>query len=158
MRDRKAFSLFEMLIAVLILGALAVIAIPRITNASKSAKDRICKTNVDLMNRQIELYHLSTGSWPQQLADVTGNAAYFPDGPPECPLGWDYEIDDNYRVIDHYDHTQQAQAGDGGDGGDSQDSQGGGDGGSGGSQGGDDGGSQSGGHRRGGWRWWWGWW
>jgi prepilin-type N-terminal cleavage/methylation domain-containing protein len=136
MRDRKAFSLVEMLVVVLIIGAIAVIAIPRITNTSKSAKDRICKTNVDLMNRQIELYHLASDSWPQKLKDVTENLTYFPDGPPECPLGWDYKINsENYRVIDHGDHTQEAQ---GGDGGDSHHD------------------SHDGGRR--GWRSWWRWW
>jgi general secretion pathway protein G len=107
-----AFTLVEMLIVVLILGALAAIAIPRITNASKSAKDSACKTNVDLMNRQIELYNFSTGSWPQQLTDVTGDTDYFPDGPPECPVGWDYEMDnDTHRVIGHGDHTQSQGGG-----------------------------------------------
>jgi prepilin-type N-terminal cleavage/methylation domain-containing protein len=112
MRDRKAFTLVEMLIVVLILGALAVIAIPRISNASKAAKDRVCRTNVDLMNRQIELYHFNTGSWPQKLTDVTKNPDYFPDGPPECPFEWDYKMgEDNYRVVGHGDHSQEEQHG-----------------------------------------------
>ena len=135
MRGKKAFTLVEMLIVVLILGAISVIAIPRITNASKAAKDRACKTNVDIINRQIELFHLNTGSWPQQLADVTENTDYFPDGPPECPFGWEYEMSqDNHRVIKHGDHSDEVQ------GGDDDDSRG----------------SRRG--RRGGWRSWWRWW
>ncbi len=125
MRGTKAFTLVEMLIVVLILGAVAAIAIPRITNASKAAKDRACKTNVDIMNRQIELFHLNTGSWPQQLADVTGNTDYFPDGPPECPFGWEYEMSqDNYRVIKHGDHSDEVRDGEGSQNGDDDDSQG----------------------------------
>lgn len=100
------FTFVEMLVVVLILGALAAIAIPRVTNASKAAKDRTCQTNIDLMNRQIELYHFAAGVWPQRLSDVTGNADYFPDGPPECPFQRSYEMSSsNYHVIEHGDHT-----------------------------------------------------
>src|SRR4030042_3703072 len=144
MRKIKAFTFVEILIVVLILGALAVIALPRITNASKAAKDRICRTNIDLINKQVELFHLNMDSWPQHLTDVTGNTDYFPDGPPECPFGWDYEIDSSsYHVIDHGDHTQEAQSGGGGG---SAGGSGGSDGGSGGSDGGSggSGGSQGG--------------
>lgn len=102
---------------------MAVIAIPRISNTTKATKDRACRTNVDLMNRQIELYHTITGSWPQQLTDVTEDSDYFPDGPPECPFDWEYRMgNDNYRVIEHGDHSVEAQS-DGGD--DDDDSQGG---------------------------------
>ncbi len=113
MGERKAFTLVELLIVVLILGALAVIAVPRIVGASKSAKINACKTNVSLMNRQIELYHEVTGSWPQQLTDVTENTDYFPDGAPECPFGWVYRMrrpgmmGNTYRVIEH-DHSVQS--------------------------------------------------
>ncbi|NQT02349.1 MAG: prepilin-type N-terminal cleavage/methylation domain-containing protein [Planctomycetes bacterium] len=112
MRPEKiqAFTLVELMIVVLILGALAAIAIPRITGGAQTARVNACKSNVDVMNRQIELYYANTGSWPLNLGEVTNDPNYFPDGPPECPFGKKYWMGQfgilagKYRVIEHL-HT-----------------------------------------------------
>jgi prepilin-type N-terminal cleavage/methylation domain-containing protein len=97
---RPSFSLVELLIAVLILGALAAIAIPRITENSYTANVSICKNNIQIINNQIELYHIHTGSWPAKLKDdIIENTDYFPDGPPECPFDKQYNMDkDTHRI------------------------------------------------------------
>lgn len=102
-RNRKAFTLVELLIVVLILGALAAIAIPRISQSATTAKANACKTNVDLVNTQIEMYRANTGSWPSALTDVTENTDYFPDEAPACPFGgtFTYTMGANNRVADH---------------------------------------------------------
>ena len=86
MRGKKGFSLVELMIVVLILGALAAIAIPRIVGGSATAKANACATNIDLLNSQLELYNANTGGYPANLSTLTGNTAYFPDGAPVCPV------------------------------------------------------------------------
>ena len=86
MKARKGLTLVELMIVVLILGALAAIAIPRIVGGSTAAKANACKTNVDLIKSQIELYYANTGSWPANLQVITQDPAYFPDGEPTCPV------------------------------------------------------------------------
>ena len=72
----------------LILGALASIAIPRITASVYNAKENACASNIDIMNSQIELWALENdGVYPTDLDTITGDPGYFPDGEPECPLG-----------------------------------------------------------------------
>ena len=102
-RNRRGVTLVELLIVVLILAALAAIAIPRIIGGSTTAKTNACKTNVDLINSQIEMYKANTDSWPDALTDVTVNTDYFPDGEPACPFGTAYTMSANYRVADHND-------------------------------------------------------
>ena len=58
----RGFTLVEFMIVVLILGALAVIAIPRIMAGTSTAKANTYGTDTDLINRQIELYYANTGS------------------------------------------------------------------------------------------------
>ena len=86
MRKRRGFTLVELMIVVLILGALAAIAVPRIMGGAATAKANGCKTNIDLINSQIELYYSIEGGWPADLEVVTKDTDYFPDGEPVCPV------------------------------------------------------------------------
>jgi len=101
---RKGLTLVELLIVVIILGALAAIAIPRITTSTATAKANACATNIDIMNSQIELYRADTGSYPSTLATLTGDANYFPDGAPVCPSGGTYTMTSNRVSCDYSGH------------------------------------------------------
>jgi prepilin-type N-terminal cleavage/methylation domain-containing protein len=99
MRSRKGFTLVELLIVVLILGALTAIAIPRITASATNAKTSACATNIEIMNSQIELYAANNdGTYPATLAEITGDDDYFPDGAPACPLGGTYTMGADHKV------------------------------------------------------------
>jgi competence protein ComGC len=98
MNARKGFTLIELLIVVLILGALAMIAVPRIVESAGTAKINACATNVSLMNAQIELWSARhDGSYPT-LNGITTDPNYFPEGLPVCPKGGTYSLGSNNRV------------------------------------------------------------
>jgi type II secretion system protein G len=102
MRSRKGLTLIELLIVVIILGALAAIAIPRITTSATTAKQNACTTNVDTLNTSIEMYKMDTGSYPVALTNVTGDPNYFPSGAPACPFGTVYDYSGTtHRVTVH---------------------------------------------------------
>ena len=95
------FTLVELMVVVLILGALAFVAVPRLSVSSTTAKTNACKTNVNLLNSQAELMFSTTRSWPADLAALTENTAFFPDGPPTCPYGEVYVYGTNHRIAEH---------------------------------------------------------
>ena len=104
MSQRKGFTLVELLIVVLIIGALAAIAIPRIGASASNARANACATNVDSINSQIELFMANTGAWPAALTDVTEDTDYFPDGAPTCPFGTAYVLNGSTHRVDAHSH------------------------------------------------------
>jgi general secretion pathway protein G len=102
MQNKRAFTLVELLVVVMILGALAAIAVPRMLSGATNAKINACKTNVDMINSQIELYYANEAKWPPALTDVTTDPNYFPEGEPKCQLDTAYEYNTTtHRVPDH---------------------------------------------------------
>lgn len=98
-QHRKGVTLVTLLIVIVILGALAAIAIPRIITSSNTAKSNACATNINTINTQIELYYVNNDAWPTDINDVTASTAYFPDGEPTCPSGGTYTMDDTLHRV-----------------------------------------------------------
>jgi prepilin-type N-terminal cleavage/methylation domain-containing protein len=87
MRHRKGVTLIELLLVIVILGALVAIALPRMRQSAQNARANACATNIEIMNTQIELYAGDNdGTYPANLQVITGDPNMFPDGPPTCPI------------------------------------------------------------------------
>jgi prepilin-type N-terminal cleavage/methylation domain-containing protein len=85
-RRKHAFTLVELMVVVLILGALAFVAIPRIGQSVDNAKKRACEANIYMINQAIDKYYLANGVFPATQMVVKRDKNYFPDGPPLCPV------------------------------------------------------------------------
>lgn len=82
---RRAFSLIELVIVIVIVGILAAIAIPRFTNAGESTTDAAVAADLDTLRKAIDLYHGEhLGKYPDlarvgeqltQYSDVHGNVS-----------------------------------------------------------------------------------
>ena len=102
MYNKKGFTLVELLIVVLILGALAAIAIPRFIVGSQNANENACACNVEILNTQVEIWAAINGSYPADLSVLTSDKTYFPRGAPACPLDGTYSLNaDDVAVCSH---------------------------------------------------------
>ena len=96
---RTALSLLEMLAVVVLLGIVALVAIPRINFTSTAAKENACFHNKAEINTAVERYRWDIGSLPADVGDLD-DPAYFPDGVPVCPVsGNPYTLDDTTKRV-----------------------------------------------------------
>lgn len=71
-RFKKAFTLVEILIVVVILGILAAIVIPQFTKASEDAQIGNVKTQLSTIQRMVELYRVrNNGQYPFSASQLT---------------------------------------------------------------------------------------
>jgi len=84
-RHPGGFSLLELLAVVVILGIIAAIVVPRVSNSSKTAKQNTKHHTISALNSSIEQFYTETGNWPTNLSELVPN--YLPDGVPAPPDG-----------------------------------------------------------------------
>lgn len=61
---RRAFTLVEILIVVVILGILAAIVTPQFATATQDSRAGSIKSQLGTLQRQIELFHAKNSIWP----------------------------------------------------------------------------------------------
>jgi general secretion pathway protein G len=74
--DRKrAFTLVELLIVIIIIAVLAAIAIPKFSNSSQRSKESALRAELSLLRNAVELFKTDTGAFPATLAALEATAA-----------------------------------------------------------------------------------
>ena len=106
---KKGFTLVEVLLVVVILGLLAMVAIPRFVQSGTTAKENACQANVSLLNSQIELYAVThDNAYPADQAEfgtlILNNRNLFPDGAPECPYEDTYQYSAATKRVTAHSH------------------------------------------------------
>lgn len=65
MLSRSAFTLVEIMLVVIIIGALAAMIIPRLSGRGEEAKAKVAKSDIDAnLATALKLYELDNGSFP----------------------------------------------------------------------------------------------
>lgn len=83
-RGYKGFTLVELVVVLVILGVLVALAVPRFTASASKAKETTFCSNVRTIKSQLELYKMTTGSYPTTASFVDSfleNENYFESAP-----------------------------------------------------------------------------
>ena len=97
-KDQKGFTLIEVMLVVIIIGIIAIIALPKLLVTRTEAAEKSCKSNLQAIRTQLEQYQWINGEYPGHVVDpaVTTVALflampkYFPPDSSisgYCPLG-----------------------------------------------------------------------
>ncbi len=64
-KNKKGFTLIELVIVVAILGVLALLVVPNVTNRVSEAKETVLEANIKVINNAIKLYYAIEGKYPR---------------------------------------------------------------------------------------------
>lgn len=79
---KKAFSLMELMVVIIILGLLAAFVLPNLTGKSEEAKDKIVCIQMKSIAQTLKMFKLDTSSYPQteEGLNILIEKKYFEDG------------------------------------------------------------------------------
>ncbi|MEO9599808.1 type II secretion system major pseudopilin GspG [Parasphingorhabdus sp.] len=64
LQRENGFTLMEMLVVLVVIGLIAAVAIPQITNLLGSAKSKAVKIQLDTLSASLRYFELDTGAFP----------------------------------------------------------------------------------------------
>ena len=103
-RNQYGFTLGELLIVGVILVAVAFILVPRVGSTANGSKIQVCRTNVKIINSQVERFFANEGRWPASWGSFQNRPLYFDENPPECPFGSNYTMSNETHRAAYHKH------------------------------------------------------
>jgi type IV pilus assembly protein PilA len=92
LQSKKGFTLIELVVVIVILGILAMLVIPRVTEYRKTATVKTCVGNIRTIKSAMSVYYASSGHDPADLAALVNGGSGFLENTPKCPAGATYDI------------------------------------------------------------------
>lgn len=84
--SRRAFSVIEFCAVSTIVGIIAAIVVPRVVVDGSVAQQKIRDHYVAAINVAVDRFHAEHGAWPSDVAALTSDPEFFPDGVPNDPV------------------------------------------------------------------------
>lgn len=118
LRNKKGFTLMEILVVVTIIGILAAIAVPSYIHAVEQGRRDACATNVKILFSQVERYNLTTGDKVPTNVDLVQflrGKGYLTGEELKCPFSTEEQTPKyclKYNGIEAYVYCTHCEVGD----------------------------------------------
>lgn len=83
LKNEKGFTLIEMLIVLLVISVLIILIVPNLGDRSADVHRKGCEALVELVQAQVEAYHIEENDYPVSLDDLV-TAEYIKDEQTSC--------------------------------------------------------------------------
>jgi general secretion pathway protein G len=99
-RNELGFTLIELMIAIVIIGVLATIAIPAYSNATQESKISKAKADLRTLESAIEIYFIEKGEYPEEGNLEDSLSSYLKTLPkdPWSNSSYKYELNENHLL------------------------------------------------------------
>ncbi|MDW8565101.1 competence type IV pilus major pilin ComGC [Staphylococcus shinii] len=95
--NKKAFTLIEMLLVLLIISLLLILIIPNIAKQSSHIQTKSCEAQLKMIDSQIEAYSLKFNKKPSTMEELV-NEGYIKENQKQCKSGALISIDNGEAV------------------------------------------------------------
>lgn len=102
-KNERGFTLIELMVVIVIIGIIAALVVPKVTNVLGSAKEETDKANLQTLQTAVERVYAKTGSYPTSSnLESTLENGYIKEFPSD-PQGGTYSIKNDGTVYcQHY--------------------------------------------------------
>lgn len=95
--NKKAFTLIEMLLVLLIISLLLILIIPNIAKQSSLIQTKSCEAQLKMIDSQIEAYSLKFNKKPTTMEELV-NEGYIKENQKQCKSGALISIDNGEAI------------------------------------------------------------
>ena len=99
MKKKKAFTLLEMIVVVMIISILFLLTVPNVTKVINSVDNKACNAMTKVIDAAVVQFKLDYDTMPSGISDLV-NAGYITESQTTCSNGKSLYLADGHAVYD----------------------------------------------------------